>query len=217
MHEALPPEGTTNMKGFYGWAPEGLHDAKGPDLAVRTVYEARLLQRAFRTCLTFEADVGAEIGCGYGRLTPVLADFCHSVVGFEREPLLVQKATAIHRDASFVRVPNLWSLPVPASSIDVLFSFTVLQHMSTEHVGSTLREVDRVLSDRGVAVLVEADGDTDESTIDHDRLFTIGRPTEFYLKLLPNFQLVTALPRVLEKGTWAGDGVVGNAIVLCRE
>jgi SAM-dependent methyltransferase len=205
------------MAEFYGWAPEGLHDAKGPDLAVRTVYEARLLQRALRTALTFEADTGAEIGCGYGRLTPVLADFCRSVVGFEREPLLVQKARAIHRDASFAQVPNLWSLPVSASSIDALFTFTVLQHMSAEHVHSTLHEVDRVMSDRGVAVLVEADGDTDESTIDYERLFTIGRPAEFYSKLLPHFRLMTVLPRVLEKGTWAGDGVVGNAIVLCRE
>lgn len=205
------------MTEFYGWAAEGLHDAKGPDLAVRTVYEARLLQRALRSGLTFKADMGAEIGCGYGRLTPVLADFCDRVVGFEREPVLIQKATAIHRDANFVRVPNLWSLPVQTSSIDVLLSFTVLQHMSAEHVRSTLREVDRVVSASGVVVLVEADGETDESAVDYSRLFTIGRPAEFYSELLPRFKIVTLLPRFLERGTWAGDRSAGNVIVLTRQ
>lgn len=219
---AYPPakkaEGTDMTVTSFGWAAEGLHDAKGPDLAVRSVYEARLLQRALRLANPQRGKLGIELGAGYGRLTPVLADYCDKVIGFEREPALVQAANAKHRDCTFTQIEVLWDLPLETSSVDIAMTFTVLQHMSNDDADRVLGELDRVVGSKGIVVLTEdyADIADDESKFDKKHLFTVRRPVTYYHSRLRNFQLLGDFDRILERGTWAGDHVVGKAMAFQR-
>jgi SAM-dependent methyltransferase len=205
------------MRQDFGWgAADGLHDAKGPDLAVRTSYELRLVQRALSLGTPVKRRLAIEVGAGYGRLTSLLADYCEKVIGFEREPRLVEQANARHRDCTFQRVDHLWRLPLQDGAVDLAMTFTVLQHMSAEDVQAVLKEMDRVLAPGGVLVLTEDRhelGD-DESKVDKTRLFTIRRPEKLYAAWLPNFEHLGSHDRVLERGTWAGDAVVGAAMTF---
>jgi SAM-dependent methyltransferase len=210
----------SDMKQAFGWAAaEGLHDAKGPDLAVRTSYELRLVQRALSLATPARRRLAIELGAGYGRLTSVLADYCGRVIGFEREPALVEQANARHRDCAFKRIDNLWTLPLDDGAADIAMTFTVLQHMSADDVQAVLKEVDRVLAPGAVLVLTEdrdEKGD-DESKVDKSRLFTIRRPAKLYSAWLPNFEYIASHDRVLERGTWAGDAVVGAAMTFRKK
>jgi SAM-dependent methyltransferase len=205
------------MRQDFGWGtPEGLHDAKGPDLAVRTSYELRLVQRALALATPVKRRLAIEVGAGYGRLTSLLADYCEQVIGFEREPRLVEQANARHRDCTFQRIDNLWTLPLEHGAADIAITFTVLQHMSAEDVQAVLKELDRVLAPGGVLVLTEDSYESadDESMVDKTRLFTIRRPASLYCSWLPNFEYLGSHDRVLERGTWAGDTVVGAAMAF---
>lgn len=204
------------MPEFFGWSAEGLHDAKGPQLAVRTAYELRLVQRVLRALGVEGRSLGIELGAGYGRLTAVLADVCAEVIGFEREPLLVEQANATHRDCRFVQAKDLSRLPLVDGAVDVVLTFTVLQHMKSREVAAIAREVLRVTSPRAILVLVEDFGTVDEAAFPDDRLFTIPRRPEDYAKMLPGFTLDCVFDRVLERGTWAGDTVIGKAMGFRR-
>lgn len=201
----------------FGWSADGLHDAKGPNLAIRSVYEARLIQRAM-ALLTPRGQLGIEIGAGYGRLTSVLADYCDQVIGFEREPDLVERANQLHRDCTFRPIDVLWKIPLPDKSVDVAITFTVLQHLASEDVQKVLAELDRVVKPTGAVVLTEdyLPNEMDESVLDRNHLFTVPRPTAYYQRHMPNFELRGVVDRILERGTWAGDHVVGKSMAFAR-
>ncbi len=204
------------MTDFFGWSAEGLHDAKGPLLSVRTAYEVRLVQRILRTLGVSGRGRGIELGAGYGRITSVLADVCSDVIGFEREPRLVEQANQTHRDCRFIQVMNLGELPLADGAADVVLTFTVLQQMKSPAVANALREVSRVAAPDGVVVLVEDFGVVEEASFPDDRLFTIPRRPEDYARMLPGFSLDCVLDRMLERGSWAGDAVVGKAMGFRR-
>ena len=69
---------------------EHVVDVDDTPLAVRTYME----QRDLRRCLNIvnfgkTIESAAEFGCGFGRMTQVLAEFTSDVTGLEREHLLV--------------------------------------------------------------------------------------------------------------------------------
>ncbi len=98
-----------------------------------------------------------EIGCGIGRMTAALADRFGSVIGLDvsREMLRGAEQALVGRDNITLIHGNGRDLSgVADASVDVVFSYIVLQHVPTaDGQLSYLREVRRVLRPGGVAGL----------------------------------------------------------------
>jgi SAM-dependent methyltransferase len=142
----------------------------------------------------------ADIGCGYGRLSPVLAELCSQVVGFEREPEFVRQAQELWPAIEFRQTPSLARLPAPSASFDFVLTFTVLQHLIETEAQRVARELKRVLRRPAFLLLCE---ETDEAHVAGD-LFdpagtcTIGRRVERYQKLLAPLELMETASRRIE-------------------
>lgn len=175
-------------------------DVAGPAFATRTYLEQaelrrHLLRAAAGTALRDLADVGA----GFGRMTPVLAEFGR-VTAFEREPDLVARARALWPDLAFRQVDDLARLPADSRSLDLAMTFTVLQHVIDREAERVTAELRRVLRPRGYVLLCE---ETDESHVTGDTArpggrCTIGRSVERYGRMLAPLELVDTSPRRIE-------------------
>ena len=80
------------------WNVAEVADAAGPSANLRNYLE----QRDVRRCLAAASELGpirraCDVGCGYGRLTMVLAEVAEKVVGVEREGSFVQEARPFER------------------------------------------------------------------------------------------------------------------------
>lgn len=93
----------------FRWKVTDAGNSLFPDADLRTYYELRgirdILRR--RDGAMGRVPAACEIGCGYGRITPVLGEFADKVVGFEREPELISMAEVVVRDVEFVRLERL--------------------------------------------------------------------------------------------------------------
>lgn len=135
----------------------------------------------------------ADIGAGYGRLTPVLGEFGR-VTAFEREPALVELGQGLIPDVTWCRVDRLDQLPVRDGAFDLALSFTVLQHLSDEDAAAVVREMRRVAPS---AILLCEETDSSHHWEDPERpgLFSIGRDIKTYEALLAPMRLIAKAPR----------------------
>lgn len=91
-----------------------------------------------------------EIGCGHGGL-----HFCHpSWQGVEHSSTAVEQALKIHGAGLNIFQGDARELPLPANSIDFIFTFAALEHIP--EVERAFREMERVLKPGGFALLCPA-------------------------------------------------------------
>lgn len=100
---------------------------------------------------------GAEFGCGYGRMAPVLTEFCTTVVAYERDQELASIAQqAIGEMVHVNRVESLERVhAVPDGGFDLILTYTVLQHMPDDECSRVMAEIKRTLAPNGLLVCVE--------------------------------------------------------------
>ncbi len=108
-------------------------------------------------------DVLLEIGCGVGRMTGRLAELSRRVIAVDVSTEMLAHARANlrqHRNVDVVVVPGDGTLPLAAASVDVVFSYLVLQHVpSAEAQMHYLQESLRVLRTGGrLAIQIRAPG-----------------------------------------------------------
>ena len=184
------------------WSPAEISDASGPGSNVRNYLE----QRDVRRCLSVAAlerpiESAGDVGCGYGRLTMVLAEFASSVVGFEREPGLVDIARSLLPTVRFAQVASLARLPEPSASFDFVMSFTVVQHMRDSEAQAVLAEIKRLARGRYALLVEETDPDFQDGDPKTDAEgVTTGRAVETYRTWMDPFDLVLQFPRQIEPG-----------------
>ena len=185
------------------WTPSDVVDVSGPPALLRNYLEQRdvrhFLQWAARTGPLLRA---YDVGCGFGRLTPVLAEAAPTVIGFEREVSLIDTARRLLPSFELVHVESLESLPVDDASAQFVMSFTVLQHMPDERAEAVLGEILRVLAPGGHVLLVEeTDPALEAGDPAHADLgYTRGRSWNWYEQRLPSLRLAVARPREIEPG-----------------
>ena len=191
------------MTGRKTWTPADVVDASGPPALLRNYLEQRdvreYVQRAeMATPITRAYDVG----CGFGRLTPVLAEFASAVVGFEREASLLATARTLLPALEFVEVARLSALPAPDASAEFVLTFTVLQHMPDSDAEAVIREITRVLAPQGHVLAVEETDPALEAgdVAQADAGYTRGRPWSWYEARFAPLQLIRMGPRVIEPG-----------------
>jgi SAM-dependent methyltransferase len=186
----------------HNWRFEEVSDAGGAASSLRNELERHDVRR----CLDAAARErpirsAADVGCGYGRLTPVLAEFAGRVVGFEREEELLARARASHPGIEWVSIADLSSLPAPDGSFDLAMTFTVVQHVPDDAARSVLAEMRRVAAG-GFTLLVE---ETDpclgaELPPGWRGGMTRGRPVATYESWMAPWRLTLSFPRRIEPG-----------------
>jgi SAM-dependent methyltransferase len=185
------------------WTPTDVVDVDGP----RAMFRAYLEQRDVRALFASVAGAArvraaCDVGCGFGRLTPVLTEFAHGVVGFEREQALLAVARNLQPGLEFRDVQTLSSLPADEQSFDLGLVFTVLQHMPDPDAIVVIDEVRRIMHPGGYLLLCE---ETDASLEAGDRArahhgYTRGRPVDTYAGWLAPWRLVATRQREIEPG-----------------
>lgn len=185
------------------WTPADVVDVSGPPALLRNYLEQRDVRRYVHDVARLVPIARAyDIGCGFGRLTPVLVEYASDVVGFEREPSLLATARALLPDLRFEHVETLESLPAPDASAQLALCFTVLQHMPDTRAAAVLGEIGRVLTPGGFLLLCEETdpaleaGDADDAELGYTR----GRSWSWYAQRLAPRRMIGASAREIEPG-----------------
>jgi SAM-dependent methyltransferase len=185
------------------WTPTDVVDVDGP----RAMLRAYLEQRDVRALLSLtqkpeKVQAACDVGCGFGRLTPVLTEVARHVVAFEREASLLAIARALQPGIEFRSVDTLTTLPAEEQAFDIGLVFTVLQHVPEPDVRVVIDEVRRILRPDGHLLICE---ETDGSLEAGDRAradlgYTRGRPIDVYAQWLAPWTLVATRRREIEPG-----------------
>lgn len=97
-----------------------------------------------------------DIGCNWGRWSIAASRLGYQVVGIDPMLDAVRAAWRVARqlksNAQFMAAEARW-LPFADASFDVVFSYSVFQHLRKEDVRSALDEISRVLVPEGLAVV----------------------------------------------------------------
>ncbi len=194
----MPPD---TAPPFKPWTLRDVVDVDFPAFALRTYLEQAGVRRFLaRAAGGGRVRAAAEVGCGYGRLLPVLSELAERVAGFERQPEFAAEAARLHPGAAIFRVASLARLPALDASFDFVLSFTVLQHLVDSVAGKVADEMKRLRAPGGHVLICE---ETDPShvkgdTRDEAGICTIGRIPETYAGLFSPLRLLASEPRVVE-------------------
>ncbi len=131
-----------------------------------------------------------EIGCGYARLTPWIAEYSEQHCAVEPEEELFNIAKGLYPSFDFVNCAAD-KLPFPDNHFDFIFTWTVLQHIPPEKFQQSIDEILRVIKDDGVILMAEHVQYTPSPT-------TWGHTIEEYQELLKPFVLTMHEPRKVE-------------------
>jgi len=97
-----------------------------------------------------------DVGCGWGRWTIAAAQAGYIPVGMDVHIDALEAASRVSRQvgvrADYV-CADVEHLPFRSGSIDVFFSYSVLQHLERSKVKGFLKEVSRTLSSQGVCLI----------------------------------------------------------------
>jgi 2-polyprenyl-3-methyl-5-hydroxy-6-metoxy-1,4-benzoquinol methylase len=97
-----------------------------------------------------------DIGCNWGRWSIAASRKGYCVSGIDPSPPAVlaamRVAAQLKLDIDF-RSGSGEIIPYPDETFDVVFSYSVLQHLAKERVRATIVEIDRVLKPGGVALV----------------------------------------------------------------
>jgi len=139
----------------------------------------------------------AEVGCGYGRVIGVLKEFADHVIGFEREPHLVEIATRLRPDIQFKLVDDLAT--INAETMDFMMTCTVLQHLTDEHVRKVCARM-REMTPKGHVLLIEKTdtAGTSANQDDGSKFLSRARSIEAYSQFMSPFRLVETWDRMVE-------------------
>jgi SAM-dependent methyltransferase len=202
------------------WTPAEVVDVDGPRAMLRAYLEQRAVRESLCTVCpssTHASAVACDVGCGFGRLTPVLGEFAGEVVGFEREAGLLATARRLQPGVDFRAVESLAALPTRPGAFDIALVFTVLQHIPEPAVHAVIAEVRRILKPSGILLLCEETDATLEAgdPARADLGYTRGRPVDTYAGWLAPSRLVATRPRRIEPDYPRAD--VGTYMVFRKE
>lgn len=183
------------------WSPREVVDVDGPRAMLRAYLEQRDVREV---CARIERSgqlaSACDVGCGFGRLTPVLTEFAQHVVGFERETGLLGIARSLQPSIDFRAIDSLSRLPADHACFNLGLVFTVLQHVPEPEVRAVIDELRRIVSPDGHLLLCE---ETDAALEAGARAeahlgYTCGRPVTTYEAWLAPWKLVATKRRSIE-------------------
>jgi len=126
-----------------------------PHFASRLYRESKLLKEALGDC---RAEKSLEIGCGYGRLTPWIAENSSQHYAVEPEEELLRDAEKLNPGVKFCHA-KAQQLPYPDAFFDLCVTWTVLQHIPPTQIEKAVEEIKRVCKLTAFIVLAEDIGE----------------------------------------------------------
>ena len=114
----------------------------------------KLLNQAIES---YHAKRSLEIGCGYGRLSPWIADHSEQHYAIEPESVLLRDAKQLYSNIHFYQA-KAQKLPFPNCYFDLCVSWTVLGHILPKELTKAVREIKRVCTPRAIIILAEGVG-----------------------------------------------------------
>ncbi len=189
----MNPRGTVIRKGeFITFEPMGFVTAADPStLFFRHYHEAKQLRR----CLSLAEEMGVvtgkslEIGCGYGRLSPIIAEHFEQHTAVDINAWGIAQARQFYPHISFSEA-SATKLPFPDHHFDAVVTWTVLQHIPNQLIDTALNEIKRVAKPKALVVLCETTFHAGEPETKgqhtHDRF------PEFYAESLAPLQLIVS-------------------------
>lgn len=103
-----------------------------------------------------KSDTILDIGCGTGRNLPLLAEYSKKVIGFDSSPSMLQLSEHICKKNNLnydLKLGDIQKLPFADESLNGVFMNMVLHHISDPL--KALKEISRILSDKGKILLIE--------------------------------------------------------------
>lgn len=160
------------------------HAINRPEFAASLYIEVKLLQEALNGR---SFDVSLEVGCGYGRLSPWIAEFSdsHTGIDFDREAL--NEARRLHPSITFEQ-GDATNLDYCDGAFDLGLTWTVLHHIPDEIIADAVVELKRVVDSSGTIVITELVAGEENSK-------TWVRPREEYEQLFDPYVLENVIPR----------------------
>lgn len=180
------------------WRAQDVLGVDLPEHTVRTYLEQQDIRRILAR--VGHVEVAADVGAGFGRLTPVLREFADDVAAFEREAEMVEVGMRLLPWAAWYHIASLDRLPCANGLFDLVLTFTVLQHLTDESATAAAAEIRRIVQPGGhVLICEESDSKHRWGPVgEAGQIFTIGRSDEMYEALMAPLQLVEASPRRVE-------------------
>lgn len=131
----------------YVWGSESV-----PDISATDYHQYRTLRGLFADRTATEA---LEVGCGYGRVLPWIAEATGAEVrGIDANPDAIETARRHYPGFRF-ETQNAADLSYAADAFDLVVTWTVLQHVPPDDFAGVTAEVKRVLAPDGWLLLCE--------------------------------------------------------------
>lgn len=165
---------------FVTFKPQGFVAAEDPaELLGRHYYEVKHL----RHCLGLMADLAVEprrsleVGCGFGRLSPYIAEHFQHHTAVDINDWALSEANRFYPQVSFT-IASATELPFADRSFDAVITWTVLQHVPNALIAKALKEINRVAKPTSLIILCEAT--LNAASPQKDEQHTHDRFPEFY-------------------------------------
>lgn len=143
---------------FFSFSNEGFAYAKSiPELMTRNYYEEAYIRRLLAGRRFAQS---LEIGCGFGRLSPVIAEFAEKHLALDINESALKQAKQ-HFPGIRFELGSATKLPLPDRAVDLVFTWTVLQHIPAGHFEEAIAEIKRVRTKDACILICEAVGETD--------------------------------------------------------
>lgn len=134
-----------------GW---GIKGVGLPHFSARLYEEVKLLKEAIGD---FHVERSLEIGCGYGRLTPWIAEYSNQHYAIEPESTLLKDAMQLFPFFYFHQ-SKAQELPFPDCHFDLCVTWTVLQHIPPRELPKAINEIKRVCTQKAMIIMAEGVG-----------------------------------------------------------
>lgn len=149
-----------------------------------------------------------EIGCNWGRWCLAAVRSGYQVMGIDPSLKGIRAARRVAKqmnvDATYI-VGDGRYLPLPDASVDQVFSYSVLQHLSKEHARLTLAEIGRVLRPGG-RCLVQMPNKIGLRCLYHQARRRFREPKGFEVRYWGISELQTAFEHCIGPSTIMVDG-----------
>lgn len=156
--KAVAPESTwgTDVRrfgDFFSFSERGFvaHDSPA-ELLYRNYYEQGELRRLLRGA---QIERSLEIGCGFGRLSPVIAEYSSKHIAIDINPDGLALARRYYPQVEFALTSGT-ALAFPADHFDAIITWTVLQHIPSHRIEAATAEIVRVARPGSRVILLEA-------------------------------------------------------------
>lgn len=173
-------------------------DAYWPAAMRRTYFEQQMLyQFIFSVRSGYFIRLAVEFGCGYGHMLPVLSEFSGEVMGIERDAELSAIAASLQPRYRICNVNALSDVSLADKSVQLIVTYTVLQHLTDEECRQTIVQMKRILDPEGFIVICEDTGNV--SGPDYYQ-----RTMDQYQDLFIGMKMFCQAPRQFEDGRMVG-------------